>query len=490
MAKQYNSILKATSIFGGTQIIQLLINFARSKFIALLIGPVGIGLTTMYNSTLSFIITLFGLGINVSVVRDLTKAYDEGDLNKVALYIGIFKKTLLVLSFLGVLSVIIMSNSLSVWSFGDNQHGFHYSLLSINILFTLLQQGNTALLISLRRIKDVAKCSVYTSIVTLLTSVPLFYFWGVEGIVPGLIISTFASYIISWIFVRKIELPEVSVQTCDIYNYGKELIHLGVAMVGAQLMGNLSIYLINIGVSNLGGIDDLGLYSAANTITIQSVSLVFSAMASDYYPRLTMSLKDLKLMNETVNQQSEIVLFLATPVLCAIIFFAPLIIKILFSDSFLIIVPILRFLCVSMLCKAACYSLGYISFAKGDKYIFFFLEGIYGNIIVVFLALIFYWRWGLIGLSVSYIVNYIQYFFLINVIDTKRYSFKLERSVAILSFTSFLVVLVMALLPYALDGISFYIIEGCILFSVVLYYTWLLDKKTNIIQTIKSRLKL
>lgn len=42
MSSQYQSILKATSIFGGTQFVQLLVGLIRSKFVALLIGSTGI----------------------------------------------------------------------------------------------------------------------------------------------------------------------------------------------------------------------------------------------------------------------------------------------------------------------------------------------------------------------------------------------------------------------------------------------------------------
>ena len=66
MSNQYRSIFKATTIFGGTQLCQILFNLLRSKSIALLVGVMGMGMTTMYNTSLNIIITLFGMGINVN----------------------------------------------------------------------------------------------------------------------------------------------------------------------------------------------------------------------------------------------------------------------------------------------------------------------------------------------------------------------------------------------------------------------------------------
>ena len=43
-SNSYKNIFKATSLFGGVQIYQILINVIRSKFIALLLGPYGVGI--------------------------------------------------------------------------------------------------------------------------------------------------------------------------------------------------------------------------------------------------------------------------------------------------------------------------------------------------------------------------------------------------------------------------------------------------------------
>ena len=53
MESQYRSILKATSIFGGTQLLQILVGLARSKFVALLVGTIGMGMNFMYMSSLT-----------------------------------------------------------------------------------------------------------------------------------------------------------------------------------------------------------------------------------------------------------------------------------------------------------------------------------------------------------------------------------------------------------------------------------------------------
>jgi O-antigen/teichoic acid export membrane protein len=245
-----------------------------------------------------------------------------------------------------------------------------------------------------------------------------------------------SGYVITYYFAHKIKLPKIKVSKSDIMLYGKGMLYLGMSLVIAQLLGNATTYGINIFISRMGGLSDLGLYNAGVNITMQSVMLVFSAMASDYFPRLVTSLKDNKLMNETVNQQTEIILYLAVPILSIMMVASPLIIRILLSKEFLAITGFIRILCLGMLLKAVSYSLGYISFAKGDKKVYMFLEGFYGNAVNLVLSIGLYYLWGLTGLAISFVIDYLQYYFVVSTVDRKRYGYQSDKTVSKLILVS------------------------------------------------------
>lgn len=374
---QYRSILKATSIFGGTQVLSMLVTIIRSKFVAILIGSAGMGLSSMYMSSLTMIITIFGLGIGTSVVRELSACRENKDMEKFSLVVSVYKRILLISAMAGTLFVVLLSPFFSEWAFKTKEHTWDYCFLSLIVLFTLLSSGNNALLVSMRRIKDTASCGIIGSIVSLLTSIPLFYFWGIDGIVPGLIISTFANYVITFLYARKLKIRTKDVSLHVIYKYGRPMVTLGVAMIVASLVGQLVTYLINISISRLGGLSDIGFFNAAMGITLQVIGMVYAAMAADYYPRLAGVMNDREKMSETINEQSEILLLLTMPILSIFIIIAPIVIRILLSSEFLVITSFIRILCLGMLLKTAAYALGYASFAKGDKKYIFFRRGIF-----------------------------------------------------------------------------------------------------------------
>ncbi|MEG2281843.1 MAG: O-antigen translocase, partial [Rikenellaceae bacterium] len=53
--KAYRDIVKATSVFGGVQVFNILIGIVRSKIIAILLGPEGMGISGLLQSATSLI---------------------------------------------------------------------------------------------------------------------------------------------------------------------------------------------------------------------------------------------------------------------------------------------------------------------------------------------------------------------------------------------------------------------------------------------------
>lgn len=58
----YRSIFKATSLFGGLQLYLIFISIIKSKFIAILLGPLGVGIQGLFQSGTEVIRTLTNFG--------------------------------------------------------------------------------------------------------------------------------------------------------------------------------------------------------------------------------------------------------------------------------------------------------------------------------------------------------------------------------------------------------------------------------------------
>ena len=139
-----------------------------------------------------------------------------------------------------------------------------------------------------------------------------------------------------------------------------------------------------------------------------------------------------------------------------------------------------------MMLRAASYALGYITFAKGDKRVYFLLEGVYANLVNLALSVLFYYLWGLTGMAWSFVVNYVLYYVVVSVVVRNRYGYSETKEVVKLFICSSVLMSILLLLSYFSVEV-YYPMAGIITMTLCLLYLKRLDQKTSILQTIKQR---
>ena len=490
-SKAYKSIFKATSLFGGVKVIQIFLNLLRGKVIAILLGPSGVGLNSLFMSPITMISNVTSLGLNFSAVRDIAKANESGNISKLSFIIKIFKKWIVATALIGLLSVIVFSKTISSYTFKNTDYTLSFILLSFVVFFGALTAGNASILQGTRNLKSYAMHSLAGSFVALVVSAPLYYFYGIKAIVPALVLSAIITFLYSVYYVSKVKTVQTDVSLIETYKGGKEMLKLGVTMMLATSIGSAVHFFINTFISSYGSIADLGFYQAGMNITSQSVGLVFSAMAIDYYPRLAAISEDNNKVRKMANQQGEITMLIAAPVLASVIIFTPLVISILLSSDFLVIIDFIRILSLGMIFKAASYSIGAISFAKGDKKVFFFLEGIYMNASILLFSIIGYRINGLMGLALGYLLMHFIYFIIINVVTYVKYDFYISRDLAKILLVCILLVIALYLSSIFIVGALKHIVSLSIL-GVLFYYSYynlnkLIGIKEMVLKFLKKR---
>lgn len=405
----FRNAFKALSLFGSVQIVSVITGLLRAKAAAIFLGPTGFGISSLLNSSVTIIGTISGLGLNYSAVRDISLANETGDLKKISVTLKIFRRWLWISGLFGALLLIIFSRLISKYTFGNEEYIYSYALLSIMMLFVTLSNGNTALLQGLRKVEFTAKSMLIGSIAGLLISVPLYYYFRIKGIVPGFIFGSMISYFSSLYFTKKVKVEPVNVSKKQTILTGINMSKLGLTMVAAQIIGNITIYLINTFIRKTGGIADVGFYQAGTSIVNQGVGLVYAAMGADYFSRLSAVSSDKTRMKIVIDQQAIMTILLATPILIGIIIFSPFIIKILLSPEFYIITDFIKWLAFGSIFTAPIVVVGYIALAKGDKKNYFLYGSLYNNILSVIFYISGYALYGLKGMAIAFLIFQLVY---------------------------------------------------------------------------------
>jgi len=185
-------------------------------------------------------------------------------------------------------------------------------------------------------------------------------------------------------------------------------------------------YFVRIFISNYGSLDDVGLYSAGFAIVNNYVGMIFTAMATDYYPKLSGVAHDVIKMNKTINQQAEIAILILSPIILVFIVFIKWVIYILYSDKFLSINYMILFAASGMLFKALSWAIAFVFLAKSAGKLFFWNELI-TNIYMLVLNLVGYYWYGLTGLGVSFLLTYILYAFQVLIVSKSVFKFEIDK---------------------------------------------------------------
>lgn len=414
MAKvpSYRSILKSSTIIGGSQVIQIGLRIVQIKILAILLGPMGVGLVGLYQSTIDIAKTVSGLGIGNSGVREVSKAAASGDPLQIATTIITLRRVSVALGALGMVVVFLFRGSISQITFGNTDHADAFAFLSVTLFFASITSGQTALVQGLRRLTDLAKLGILGALWGLVFSVPIIYVWRENGIAPYLMAVSTTAIFSSWWYARKIPVQNVSLKPKEIAAEAKGLISLGVMLMLSGLMTTLVTYLIRVIIVRQFGVDAAGLYHAATQLSNVYIGFILGAMGMDFYPRLTAAADDNSNCNRLVNEQAEIGLLMATPGLLATLTFAPLVIQLFYSDQFIPAYDILQWQVMGTFIRVASWPMGFVQLAKGAGKVFFLSQFIANAVHVLFIWLAIR-HFGLVGTGIAFFGLYVFHIFFI-----------------------------------------------------------------------------
>jgi O-antigen/teichoic acid export membrane protein len=293
--------------------------------------------------------------------------------------------------------------------------------LSITLVFNQLASGQGVLLQGMRKLQYLAKANMAGSVLGLLVSIPVYYFWRIDGIVPAAIITSVLLLVITWYFAAKVKLRKVEVTRQKTILEGKGMLRMGFMLSLSGFMTLGTSYILRVFISNTGGLEDVGLYSAGFSIISTYVGLVFAAMSTDYYPRLSGVAHDNKQATLLINQQAEVAILILAPILTVFLIFINWVVIILFSIKFSPVNEMIRWAALGMYFKASGWSIAFILLAKGASKLFFWNELI-TNIYVLGLNILGYKIIGLDGLGISFMVGYLIY--CLQVFFIARYNYR------------------------------------------------------------------
>ncbi len=481
----YRQIVKATSLFGGVQFFQIVISVIRSKFVAVLLGPAGMGIVGLLTATTGLVAGLTNFGLGTSAVKNISEANATNDRDRVITVITVLRRLVWITGILGALVTLIFSPLLSQFTFGNKEYTLAFVWISITLLLNQLSTGELVLLQGLRRLQQLAKANVYGSLAGLVISIPLYYRFGMEGIVPVIIITAFATLFFTWYFTRDIEMKKQRVSRATTVLEGKNMLVMGFMISMSGLISLMVAYVIRIFINRTGDVADVGYYAAGFTIINTYVGMVFTAMGTDYYPRLSLVAADNKQCKEHINQQSEIALLILAPILIGFLVFINWAVILLYSSQFLSITGMIYWATLGIFFKALSWAIAFVFLAKGASKLFFWNE-LAGSIHSLGFSILGYYLGGLTGLGIAFLASYLLYFIQVYMIAKIKFKFSFHSSLIFIFCIQFLLALsCFAVVNFIREPYAY--LPGILLITVSGWYSYKeLEKRIGIKEIIQN----
>lgn len=404
----YGSIVKSIGLFGGVKVFQILVGIIKNKFVAIILGPEGMGISGMITTTTAMISSLTGMGLHTSSVIDIAKAHETNKPHEISKTITILRKLVLLTGTLGMVLTFLFAKQLSLWSFGNYEYSWAFRTVSVILLLDQICIGQTALLQGTFHYQMMARSQLYSSIVGALVCVPVYYIWSFDGIVPVIILTSIINLFFSWIYSKQLSIRSIAMSLKCAIKGGSSMIKLGLAyaLTGSLAMGQ--VYLLRIFIANTGSMEDVGLYTAGSVIATQYINIILTSMGTDYSPRLAALSSDTQAFIEAVNKQTMLLVTIVTPLLVPFVVFVKEITFILYSEQFLPIAVMIEWMMFGMFFRTVSWCLSYTIAARGEAKKFFWNET--ANLLYSLLfSVVGYKYLGFMGLGLGFFLTYFVY---------------------------------------------------------------------------------
>ena len=391
-------ILRSSALMGGAQVVTMATAFLRSKLIAVLIGPSGIGLMGMFTGFNGNLATITSWSLGTSAVRLVSGASDSGRDQKIAAV----RKFGWRLTWCGLFAVLVLVLPIGEITFDGQKYALELLIAGLAVPCLIATTMWSSLLQAAGHIGSLARTQILSSLLGLTAGLPFIYFFGPLGIAISILIAALITAAVTWQAAARF-CPSAGAATAD--TDLRELLHLGLIMQIGGILGAVSAYAVRIlilrshGTDLEAGLADAGFYQAAFAVTGTLPGVIFSATSSDFYPRVTAA-KDEDEARVITEKQVLASLLLALPILMGLLTMGPLAVRLLYAKGFEPAVPLLDWFVWGIFCNLLGWPLGFWVVARRSKRMVAIFQSLV-SVLMVILAFILVPRWGVKGAAIA-----------------------------------------------------------------------------------------
>lgn len=414
--------MKVMGLFSGVQMLQVVCSAVKYKLVSVWLHASGVGLFGIYNTTVETIAALTDSGLRNTSVRVIAQAEQRrSGLDRI---VAVVRSWSALIGLAAALLMIAAAPILAISIFGSVSYWWQFALLSAATLCNSLLSGEKAIMQGLSRFKPLAKIAMYSTLAGLLVSIPMFRWMGDTGI-----LWSFVAYPVVGLAVTlcyRYRAGTVYAPSRQLLAEGKEMVTLGGYMALALFAGNLAQTIFIAWLNNEASTSEVGFYNAGSTLCIRYVGFVIGAIGMEFYPRLSAHIHSRKRVQLFVNHEISLLMTAIVPLLLVFLIFRTLIVRILYTEEFLVIIPFITVALCHTVFRSASIVISFTMVARGSGRIYLIVESL-DSLTGMLLCMAGYRLMGLVGIGYAFVAWFLLYLLLVCLVYIRVFGYRLGR---------------------------------------------------------------
>ncbi len=397
---------KAISLIGSAKALNIAFGLLKMKVAAVMLGPAGVGLISLFQQLMATISTLFGMGLRNSGTRQLADARSTRSAEEfISVRRALFWGTL-GLAICGAALMFFARDLFATHVLQDPLRHVEIGWLALGVAVSVGTASQHALLNGLRQVRDIAQITALSGAISAVIAIIAMFFWRDYAVIIFVLAAPFASFLLGHIYVARLpKIDTVSSPAREMTGEFGKMVRLGSTIMLAALVvsgGHLAVRSL---IQRELGPEALGLFSAAWLISQNYIGFLYNAITMDFFPRLTAAMQDREIAARIIIEQIELGLLFAAPIFMFMMTIVPYALWLLYTDEFVAASNTLRWFILGDILQTVAHPLSFALLAAGIGWTHFNVKLIGMLIFVVGAALLMPY-FGTTGAGMSYLLMY------------------------------------------------------------------------------------
>lgn len=399
--------LRAVAVVGGGSLAAVAVGIVRTKIAALMIGPIGIGSIGLLTTILTTASSVAAMGLGRAGVREVADAVRQGQepgaiAGRAVLSAAWF------LGLCGAILFLLVGGAVGGRVLHAVPGAASLPWLAPGVLFSVLAIGQGAVLGGRRELGVIARAGVVSALVGSIIGLLCLAAGGARGAAGYVVAIPLATALVGAYFLTRHRPVATEPAMPALARHWRSMVHVGPPFMAAGLATLVAQLLVQIIVElRLGGVA-LGHFQAAWSISTTYLGLLLASLAADFYPRLVSAMPDEGRVDGMFNDQVEVLLMLAGPILLALLAISSWVLRLLYSSDFAAASSMLRWQMLGDVLKLASWPLGFVLLASGAGRRFLLAEAVAMTVFVL-AAWALVQSQGLRGVGQAFLLMYLVY---------------------------------------------------------------------------------